>query len=642
MNIKIVPQTLYSSRALEILTLDLDRTGLDIVALQEVRWPGEGSQESGKFTLYYGDATNPEFGTGFLVRRNILSAIRDIKFGKRHDFIIVNEYGPTEASDDTIKDEFYEELECVFDRLSRYHMKIVLGDFNAKIDHVLVDKQWHSSIIDITSVRGLDCYSDHHLVRVKIRERDTKDDSEKFELKNLRNDEERLEYQIKITNRFETLASSESVGHLKKRQSRKWFDDECIDMVHKRKLAKMNRKRKPNEQNSEQLCSIRWETTRFLKNKKREYLKEKINDLESILNRWGNYFNQLLYVHGEEEIEENNLQTAEVSVEETSAIEVEMAIEKLKMYKATEMIKSGGEKLKEKIHRLLSLIWKQEALSNEWKESIIIPIYKKGDKTDCNKYRGISLLSTSYKILTNLLVSRLTPYIDEIIGDHQCAFRRNRSTIDQIFSLRQILEKKWEYNGTVHQLYVDFKKAYDSIKRGKLYSILMNFGIPKKLVRLIGMCLNGKKSRVRVGKQVSYNFEIHNGLKQGDALSPLLFNLVLEHAIKSLEDKEGVQLNGIHKLLVYADDIVLLGDSEGILKDKMHILRSNTRKLGLEVNVNKTKYMVTRRNTSGIWENNINHDLREVDYTGDDWKTLAQDKDVWRAYVRTAMNLRVR
>ncbi|PSN43800.1 hypothetical protein C0J52_15500 [Blattella germanica] len=172
--------------------------------------------------------------------------------------------------------------------------------------------------------------------------------------------------------------------------------------------------------------------------------------------------------------------------------------------------------------------------------------------------------------------------------DHQCAFRRNRSTIDQIFSLRQILEKKWEYNGTVHQLYIDFKKAYDSIKREKLYRILMNFGIPKMLVRFIGMCLNGTKIRVRVGKQVSDLFEIHNGLKQGDALSPLLFNFVLEHAIKSLENKEGVQLNGIHQLLVYRKDT-----------DNMHILRSNTRKLGLEVNVNKTKYMVTHRNASG-------------------------------------------
>jgi sorting nexin-29 len=93
-----------------------------------------------------------------------------------------------------------------------------------------------------------------------------------------------------------------------------------------------------------------------------------------------------------------------------------------------------------------------------------MPIYKKGDKMDCSNYRGISLLSTSYKILSNILLSRLAPYVDEIIGDHQCEFRRNRSTTDQIFFIRQILEKKWKYSGTVHQLFIDFRKAYDSVR----------------------------------------------------------------------------------------------------------------------------------------------------------------------------------
>jgi hypothetical protein len=78
---------------------------------------------------------------------------------------------------------------------------------------------------------------------------------------------------------------------------------------------------------------------------------------------------------------------------------------------------------------------------------------------------GVVWLSTSYKMLSNILLSRLVPYIDEIIGDQQCGFRRNRSTIDPIFCIRQILEKKWEYNETVHQLFIDFKKAYDSVRR---------------------------------------------------------------------------------------------------------------------------------------------------------------------------------
>jgi len=163
-------------------------------------------------------------------------------------------------------------------------------------------------------------------------------------------------------------------------------------------------------------------------------------------------------------------------------------------------------------------------LPEEWKESIIIPIHKKGDKTDFNNYRGISLLPTTYKILSNILLSRLIPYAKEIIVDHQCGFRRNRSTIDHIYCIRQILEKKWEYNEPVHPLCIDCKKAYDSVRREVLYKILIEFGIPRKLVKLIKMSLTETFSRVRVGTNVSDRFPIRNGLKQEDALSPMLFN----------------------------------------------------------------------------------------------------------------------
>jgi hypothetical protein len=149
-------------------------------------------------------------------------------------------------------------------------------------------------------------------------------------------------------------------------------------------------------------------------------------------------------------------------------------------------------------------------LPQQWKESIIVPIHKKGDKTDCNNYRGISL-STAYKILSNIPLVRLAPYVSEVIGNHQWEFRRNRSTMDQIFYIRKIQEKKWEYNGTVHQLFIDFKKAYDSIKREVLYNILLEFDTPKKLVRLIKMCLNETYSKVRVGKFCLTNFLFRMG-----------------------------------------------------------------------------------------------------------------------------------
>jgi sorting nexin-29 len=129
----------------------------------------------------------------------------------------------------------------------------------------------------------------------------------------------------------------------------------------------------------------------------------------------------------------------------------------LKKYKSpgsdqipAELIQAGGEILLSAIHKLINSVWNKKELPNRWQDFIIIPVHKKGDKIDCNNYRGISLLLTSYKMLSNILLSRLVPYIDEIIGDHQCGFRRNRSTTDQIFCLRHLsaklvptLEDKW-------------------------------------------------------------------------------------------------------------------------------------------------------------------------------------------------------
>jgi len=147
----------------------------------------------------------------------------------------------------------------------------------------------------------------------------------------------------------------------------------------------------------------------------------------------------------------------------------------------------------------------------------------------------------------------------KIIGEHQCEFRRNRSATDHIFCFRQVPEKKWAYNEAVQQPFVDFQKAYDSVRREVPYNILIDFDIPMKLVRLIKMCLNETYNRVQIGKHSSVMFPTRNGLKQ-DTLSSIIFNFALEYAIRRAQvNQDGLKLNSTHRLMVYADDVGILG-----------------------------------------------------------------------------------
>jgi hypothetical protein len=165
-------------------------------------------------------------------------------------------------------------------------------------------------------------------------------------------------------------------------------------------------------------------------------------------------------VHNVSDVRQTEVQTAEPLVPGPSRLEAEIPIAKLKKNELpssdqipAELIQAADEIVLSAIHKPITSVCHKEELHEQWKETIIAAVHEKADKTDCNNYRGISLLSTSYKILSNILLSWLSRYIDEIIGNHQCGFRRNRSTADQIFSIRQILEKKCDNIETVHQLF---------------------------------------------------------------------------------------------------------------------------------------------------------------------------------------------
>jgi hypothetical protein len=140
-----------------------------------------------------------------------------------------------------------------------------------------------------------------------------------------------------------------------------------------------------------------------------------------------------LNVHRVSHVRQIAIRAAEPLVPDPIPFEIEIAIGKLKSFKSpgcgqipAGLIEAGGEILRSNILKLIKSIWNKEELPDQWKESIIVPVHEKGDKTVCSNYWVISFLSTSNKILSNILLSKLSPHINEIIGDHLCVFRRKK------------------------------------------------------------------------------------------------------------------------------------------------------------------------------------------------------------------------
>ncbi|MXP61705.1 hypothetical protein FD744_25325 [Pantoea sp. Taur] len=324
---------------------------------------------------------------------------------------------------------------------------------------------------------------------------------------------------------------------------------------------------------------------------------------EHVLLLWKSHFEGLLdSVYCETDTGEDfSASGRDNSLEPPDDEEITDAIDRLKNNKApgvdelpAELFKNGGEQLTKRVQDIILSIWEEEALPEDWKKAVICPVFKKGDKLQCQNYRGISLLSCGYKILSNILFQRLLPYAERELGPYQSGFRRGRSTTDQIFSLRTILERGNEHQIKTHHLFVDFKAAYDSINREELYKALEEFNIPEKLIRLVKLTMRNVKCTVQVGGQRTEEFSSRKGLRQGDALACLLFNLALEKAVRDagLQTK-GTIYNRMVQLLAFADDVDIVGRSLESVGEGLLALLEAAKVLGLEINSNKTKYMVT-------------------------------------------------
>ena len=270
---------------------------------------------------------------------------------------------------------------------------------------------------------------------------------------------------------------------------------------------------------------------------------EKVADEKSVSKAWREHFKRIYDVHTEVFSLENFPQLRrETQAEATPPIigsEVRNSIRGMSSNKApgkdgvtTEMLRAGGRAVEEWLTKLCNDALHGGMLPSDWTASEIVPLFKKGDKTERNNYRPISLLSHSYKIIAKILQKRLELKEEAILNEEQAGFRTGRGTTDQIFSFSQLTERMWERNKDVFCLFIDFEKAFDSVWRPAMEAILEWYGFDSDIIKFIRGLNTATRATVRKGRISTDEFPTRRGVLPGCPLSPHPFNIFLEYVMR--------------------------------------------------------------------------------------------------------------
>ena len=342
-----------------------------------------------------------------------------------------------------------------------------------------------------------------------------------------------------------------------------------------------------------------------------------------IINRWKEHFDKLLNQHqlstaiddnqrchnpsrSPDDLQEPNSPSSiynDVNVAPPTLNEVQQAINCLKSNKApgpdaipAELYKYGGTALVSRIHKLTCRIWEEEMVPQDWGDSIILPVFKKGLKTKCSNYRGISLICIAAKIFAIVLHNRFRIQRNAKTRPNQAGFRPGMGTIDQLFVLRQTLEHRAKHQKPTVSLFIDFITAFDSVLRDGIWKAMTEDGVPGKIVRLIQAYYQHTRAQIQIGGELSSMFQIDFGVRQGCILSPVLFNFVIDWIMtRAMTTFSGVEVspNFVITDLDYADDICLLAESRSEAQSMLSKVAEESSLVGLKISSLKTKVMAS-------------------------------------------------
>ena len=252
--------------------------------------------------------------------------------------------------------------------------------------------------------------------------------------------------------------------------------------------------------------------------------------------------------------------------------------------------------LAKELTKLYNHCLKHQKVPNAWKNSELILVHKKRDIKDIRNYQPLSLLTHVYKIFTKVLTKRLERKIDGELTREQAGFRKNCSTMDHTHIINKIREKYRSYNLPLCLVFMDFKKAFDSVEISAILTSLKTLGVDHHYIHLLKDIYSNCSSTIILNNN-KINFNINKGIRQGDTISPKLFTACLEYIFKNFKwDQYGLNIDGeILNHLKFADGILLittnLEEAERMLID----LNRESKNCGLKINKMKTKVMISSR-----------------------------------------------
>ena len=269
-----------------------------------------------------------------------------------------------------------------------------------------------------------------------------------------------------------------------------------------------------------------------------------------------------------------------------------------------EMFKSMQNEILPFLNILFNQTYDSGILPEDWCKNIKCPIYKSGQQTNPENYRGISLINSISKIFTGILTSRLQIWAEEkeVVDESQAGFRKGYSTIDNVFSLQALVQKYLCHSrGRFYCIFVDFRRAFDSIAHNKLWDSLQRKGINEqsKFMKIFKSMYSQLKSCVKTNNSLSQFFECSIGTRQGCLSSPIIFSLFINDLISYLrsESDSGVFIsNEIEDVmaLMFADDISCFADTVVRLKRLIDLIDFFCKSVGMTLNLTKTKIIVFR------------------------------------------------